>query len=227
MSYHARRLSTVCASQRQHGMPRPTSFDRVCCPKAVMACHARCRSNMFVVHGLLWHAPPRHRSIVCIAQRRRWHATPDVVRPCVLYTGGDVMPRPMRAGHGRPLCAGTSDDGRPFVLSKGYDGMPRPTTADRLCCQRAKMACHARRRSTVCAAKRRRWHATPDAVRPCVLPKGDDGMHATPDVVRPCVLPKGDDGMPRPTSLDRVCCPKAMMACHARRRSTVCAAQRR
>ena len=133
----------------------------------------------------------------------------------------------MRAGHGRPLCAGTSDDGRPFVLSKGYDGMPRPTTADRLCCQRAKMACHARRRSTVCAAKRRRWHATPDAVRPCVLPKGDDGMHATPDVVRPCVLPKGDDGMPRPTSLDRVCCPKAMMACHARRRSTVCAAKRR
>ena len=116
-------------------------------------------------------------------------------------------PRPMRAGHGRPLCAGTSDDGRPFVLSKGYDGMPRPTTADRLCCQRAKMACHARRRSTVCAAKRRRWHATPDAVRPCV--------------------PKGDDGMPRPTSLERVCCPKAMMTCHARRRSTVCAAQRR
>ena len=122
----------------------------------------------------------------------------------------------MRAGHGRPLCAGTSDDGRPFVLSKGYDGMPRPTTADRLCCQRAKMACHARRRSTVCAAKRRRWHATPDAVRPCVLPKGDDGMHATPDVVRPCVLPKGDDGMPRPTSLDRVCCAKAYFAVHAR-----------
>ena len=92
------------------------------------------------------------------------------------------------------------------MLSKGYDGMPRPTTADRLCCQRAKMACHARRRSTVCAAKRRRWHATPDAVRPCV--------------------PKGDDGMPRPMSFDRVCVPKVMMACDARRRSTMCAAQR-
>ena len=48
-----------------------------------------------------------------------------------------------------------------------------------------------------------------------------------PDVVQRCVLPKGDDGMPRPTSFDRVCCPKAMMACRARRRSTVCATQRR
>ena len=84
----------------------------------------------------------------------------------------------------------------------------RPTTADRLCCPRAMMACHARRRPTVYAVKGRRWHATPD-------------------VVRPFVLPKGDDGMPRPTSLERVCCPKAMMTCHARRRSTVCAAQRR
>ena len=35
------------------------------------------------------------------------------------------------------------------------------------------------------------------------------------------VLSKGDDGMPRPTSFDRVCCPKAMMAFYARRRSTV------
>ena len=33
------------------------------------------------------------------------------------------------------------------------------------------------------------------------------------------VLPKGDAGMRRPTSFDRVCCPKAMMACHARRSS--------
>ena len=73
----------------------------------------------------------------------------------------------------------------------------RPTTADRLCCPRAMMACHARRRPTVYAVKGRRWHATPD-------------------VVRPCVLPKGDDGMPRPTSLDRVCCAKAYFAVHAR-----------
>ena len=104
MSYQARRLSTVCASQRQDGMPRPTSFDRVCCPKAVMACHARCRSTLFAVHGLLWHAPP------------------DVVRSCALSKEGDVM--------------------------------PRSTSFDRVCFPKAMLACHARRRLTVCAAQR-------------------------------------------------------------------------
>ena len=48
-----------------------------------------------------------------------------------------------------------------------------------------------------------------------------------PDVVRPCVLPKGVDVIPRPTSFDRVCCPKAVMSCHARRILTVCASQRK
>ena len=47
-------------------------------------------------------------------------------------------------------------------------------------------------------------------------------FHATPDVVRPSVLSKGGDGMSRPTLLDRVCCPKAVMSCHARHRLTVC-----
>ena len=46
-------------------------------------------------------------------------------------------------------------------------------------------------------------------------------------VVRPFVLPKEDDGMPRPMSSDYVYCPREVMACHARRRLTVCAAQRR
>ena len=49
---------------------------------------------------------------------------------------------------------------------------------------------------TVCAVQRRLWHATPD-------------------VVQPCVLPKGNDGMPCPTPFDCVCCPKAVMECHA------------
>ena len=158
-------LDECCASHDRCGQDtadrcvqaRPTTADRLCCPRAMMACHARRRPTVYAVKG------------------RRWHATPDVVRPC--------------------------------VLQKGEDGMPRQTPFDRVC-PKAMMACHARRRSTVCAAQRRWWHATPD-------------------VVRPCVLPKGDDGMPRPTSLERVCCPKAMMTCHARRRSTVCAAQRR
>ena len=64
------------------------------------------------------------------------------------------------------------------------------------------MACHARRHLTMCDVLGRQWHATPA-------------------VVRPFVLPKGDDRMPRPMSFFRVCCPKALMACHALRRSTV------
>ena len=113
---------------------------------------------------------------------------------------------------------------RPSVLPKGDDGMPRPMPFDCLCFPKAMIACHARRRptvsaspkammachaqrhSTVCAAQRRCWHATPNFVGPCLLSKGDDGM-------------------PHPTSFDRVCCPKAVMSCHARRSPTVCAAQ--
>uniref|UniRef100_A0A494G8N8 Uncharacterized protein n=1 Tax=Solanum lycopersicum TaxID=4081 RepID=A0A494G8N8_SOLLC len=36
----------------------------------------------------------RRRSTVCAVQRRCWHVTLDVIRSCVLSTGGDVMPRP-------------------------------------------------------------------------------------------------------------------------------------
>ena len=81
--------------------------------------------------------------------------------------------------------------------------MPRPTSFDHVCWPRAVMSCHARRRLTVNAAQRRWWHATSD-------------------VVQQCVLSKGGDVMPRPTSSNCMCCPRAVMACHARRRSTVC-----
>ena len=74
--------------------------------------------------------------------------------------------------------------------------MSRPTLFDRVCCPKAVMACHALRRSTLFAIHGLLWHAPPD-------------------VVRSCVLPKGDDGMPRPTSIDCVCCTKAVMSCHA------------
>ena len=138
MSYHARRSSTVCASQRQDGMPRPTSFDRVCCPKALMACHVRCCSTLFAVHGLLWHAPP------------------DVVRSCVLPKEDNGMPRP--TSFDRVCCtkAVMSYHARRIstvCASQRKDGMPRPTSFDRVCCPKTVMACHARRRLTVCAAQ--------------------------------------------------------------------------
>ena len=78
------------------------------------------------------------------------------------------------------------------VLSKGDAGMPHLTSFDRVCCPKVMFACHARRRSTVCAIQRRCWHVTLD-------------------VVRPCVLSKGGDVMSRPTKIDRVCCPKVVM----------------
>ena len=42
-----------------------------------------------------------------------------------------------------------------------------------------------------------------------------------PDVIGLCVLPKRDDGMQGLMSSDHVCCPKAVMTCHAQRRPTV------
>ena len=136
-------------------MPRPTSFDRMCCPRVVMSCHAR------------------RRPTVC------W---------------------PMAAMSYHALRC------RLAVLSKGGDVMPRPMSFDRACRPRAVMSCHARRRSTVCAIQRQR-------------------CHATSDVVPPCVVPKGDDGMARLTSFDRLCCLKVVMSCHALRRTTVCIVQ--
>ena len=74
----------------------------------------------------------------------------------------------------------------------------------------------------------------PDVVRPCVLSKGGDVMpcpmlpivcavqgwlcHAMPDVVQACVPSKGGDAMPSLTSFHRVCYPRGVMSCHARRR---------
>ena len=38
-----------------------------------------------------------------------------------------------------------------------------------------------------------------------------------PDVIRLYMLSKGHDGMPFPTLSDRVCSPRAVIPCHARR----------
>ena len=103
--------------------------------------------------------------------------------------------------------------------------MPRPTSFDRVCCPRAMMACHARRGSTMCAVQRRCCHATPDIVRPSVLPKGGEVMPRLMSF--DCVQSKGSDVMPHPTSSDHVCCPRAMMPCHAQRCSTMFAVQGR
>ena len=55
-------------------MPRPTLSGRVCCPTATWACHAL------------------YLPTVCSVQGRWWHATPNVVRSCVLSKGNNVVP---------------------------------------------------------------------------------------------------------------------------------------
>ena len=37
-------------------MPRPSSFDRVCCPSAMIACHAQLRPTVCAVQGLQWNS---------------------------------------------------------------------------------------------------------------------------------------------------------------------------
>ena len=121
-------------------MPRSTLFDRVCAPKAVMSCHAR---RFFTVRAV---------------QGRRCHAKSDVIRPCVLSKGGDVMPHPMSSDSlCRPRAAISchADVVRPCVMPNGDDGMPHPTSFDRVCYPKAMIACHARRCSIVCAVQDR------------------------------------------------------------------------
>ena len=83
-------------------------------------------------------------------------------------------------------------------VAQGRCSMSRPTSSDNLCFPRSMWACQARDRLTVHAVEGKRWHDLPD-------------------VVWSCVLSKGDYGTPCSTSFDSVCCPRAMMACHARR----------
>ncbi|TMW84816.1 hypothetical protein EJD97_024314 [Solanum chilense] len=65
MECQSRRRTTVCAAQGQcwhathdvvrlclltkghAGMPHLTLFDRLCCPRLMMACHAQHRQNMY------------------------------------------------------------------------------------------------------------------------------------------------------------------------------------
>ena len=134
MAKHARRCRPCVLPKGDDGMPRPTSFDCVCCTKVVMQCHAR------------------RRSIVCVVQTRCWHATPDIVRPCLPSKGDNGMPLPTLPD--RLCCPKVMMACHAQRRSIVCDGMSRLTLFDRVCCPRAIMACHARRRSTVCAAQR-------------------------------------------------------------------------
>ena len=125
---HALRRPTVCEVQRRwyydtldvfwpyvqskvyDCMQCPTSSNRVCCWKAMMACHAWRRYRMWFLREMIafqeWHC-----QTMCASLRQWWHAMPEVIRPCVLLKGNDGM------WVQRCLC----------VCPKGDNGMPRPT----------------------------------------------------------------------------------------------------
>ena len=154
----------------------------VCCPRAMMECLARCRLAMFGAQGTCG------------------HAMPDVVWLCVKSKDDDSIKhstfcncmwctRSMMSCHTRHrLC----------VYHKGDNCMPHPMSCDHMFCPKAMMSCHAWCSPTVCDIQGK-W------------------LHATPNIVRPFVLPYDADGMPRPTSCDHMHLPKAMVACHALR----------
>ena len=68
------------------------------------------------------------------------------------------------------------------------------------------MECQTQHRPFVCVAKGRLWHGTSEV----------DWL---------CVLSKVYDDMLSPASSNCVCCPTAMIACHARRHPTVCSSR--
>ena len=112
-------------------------------------------------------------------------------------------------------------------------------SSDRVCYTSSMMSCHSLCHTSVCAVlsddhMSHRRHLTmsafkraimefkkPDVVRMCMLLKGDDST-IKHNVVSSRVRSKGDDNMPRPTSFDRVSCPREMMICHTRRCLTLC-----
>ena len=108
----------------------------------------------------------------------------------------------------------------------GDDGIPCPVSFDCVCYPRVMMACDALLYSTIWVSQGPCVNSTPDIIRPCVLPKGDDGMSRMTLSNRVCSL-KGDDGIQRTTSPDRVCCSKAMIACHTRCIPIMCGFQGR
>ncbi len=85
---------------------------------------------------------------------------------------------------------------------------------NRVSCPRSMIACHDRRRLTVCAHQRLWWQVTPDIDRLCVLSKGYAGMPS-------CVAFKCYRGMPCSICTDRLYRPKEMLSSHARRHSIV------
>lgn len=247
MGCHAWRSLIVCVVQGDDDMPRSTSFDRVCSPRTMVACHVK------------------HCSTLCSFKEEWLQLTLDVVWPCVLHEGNNGMQRPtsffcvcipkammayyvdivwlyvLSKGKWWPLMhnivglrllskvydrIATLYVIRPCGLDKGHDGMPCPMYSDHVLVSKGDdgLPCPTSFHCMCCLIvkmERQSWpHLTTCAAQwPC--------RHMMPDVVWSSVLSKGDDNMPRTTLSDYVYSPNEMMAFHAQRRPIVCLFQGR
>uniref|UniRef100_A0A494G8X9 Uncharacterized protein n=1 Tax=Solanum lycopersicum TaxID=4081 RepID=A0A494G8X9_SOLLC len=125
-------------------------------------------------------------------------------------------------------------------MSNCYDDVPHSTSYDRVFYSKSMIAFHARRHPIVCVIKGLCGHAKSDVILSSLLSKSmmscntrcrltvsdfqGQVRNATPDI-RLCENSKVHDIKLRPTSSGRECCPRAMMAYHARYRHCVCVVQ--
>ena len=143
-----------------------------------------------------------------VVQGRWWHATPDIVSPCLCCP---IAKMECHARYPSTVCSfqgrkshDTLDLVRPCIIFKGDYVMPSLTSFDWYSFQG------------------RWWHVTTAVFWPCVLPKGDDGICHT----RRCPIVFATQGQRwhvTPDVSNCVCCPITMMVCHARHRPTMCA----
>ena len=153
------------------------------------------------------------------------HATPDIVRPCMLSKGDDGMPCPTSSD--RVCCPRAMrkchTPHRQCVSHKGNNDMPCLMSYDRMCFPRAMWACHGLRCRIVCVVQgddnmphtTSSYHVCyPMAMitfharhRQTVYAAQGQWLHAKLDVLRLCVLlPKNHAGMPRLTLSNYVFC---------------------
>ena len=138
--------------------------------------------------------------IVCSTQGPCQHALHDVIRPCDISKGDYSMTNPMsfiKMCCQKEMMTFPTDIVQLCVLSKCDKKLSFPTSFDSVCYTRSIKAYHTRRCSSVLFIQR------------------DYAIHA-PSSPIVCVVQERD-GMPCPTSSDRVCCPRELMAWHSDR----------
>ena len=196
----------------------------------MITCHAQRCPIMYTLQRKWWHSTPNVGPSCVHSKANDGIATTHIVRSCVLWKGNDGMPRAtssvrvyilkaMMECHVdvvRSCVLSKGDDSitttnvRTCVQSKGYDMMPCLMSWDSLHFPWVMMAFHDWYCPTLCMLS----NGDNGQPHPTVCSSQGPWWYATPAVVRPCMMSKGDNCMPHLTWFHRLCCPRAMIACH-------------